>query len=394
MAKLNFITSVLTKSFIILLSSSFLNVYATTHAAKKANMQDSIKIGAIFNLTGPLSALDNYALQGAKLAVAEINSAGGIYGKKLELEIHDGKTNPYIIAEEAKKLANKNDIAEVIIGLTDTDMAIAAIPPIAHANKLFITPGATSPKLSALAPKHVLLACFSDNNQATAGAAFTGKVLNAKKVYIITQKDSEYAVLLTQYFKNSFLHLNGKILGTAYITNETTSISDITKTIPAKPDAFYLAAGPEITPMVVNQLRKAGFNQPIVGGDAFDNKDLFALKNSILSNIYFTTHAFITKNNPDLQVQQFIKSYEKTYKKVPDTSFSGLGYDTVKLLAEAIKQSASTSADKIRTALLHIHDFDGVTGKISYVNDNPIPIKTVSIVQIQNGKRSLVREWP
>lgn len=358
--------------------------------AKTTQENNFISIGAIFNLTGNLSSIDLASKQGAELAIKEINDEGGVLGKKLELKIFDGQSNQKNIAKYAKELASSKAIANIIIGINDTDMAIAAIPEIAAKQKLFITTGATSPKLSALAPESVLFACFVDSDQAAAGAEFVFEKLNLKNVIIISQKNMEYAQLLSSYFQESYAHLGGKVLAIIPFDSEKINLDSL-KNLQTQPDLFFVACDPISAPLVINKIRDLGFKQPILGGDSFDSNRLIT-KGAILNDIYFTAHAFIAENNPDAKVAQFIKKFRKAFHKTPDSSFAALGYDTVKLLATAINNAKTIDTDKVRTALLNIKNYDGITGTFTYSDNNPIPLKTVSIIQIQNNKKSLVEE--
>lgn len=347
-----------------------------------------IEIGAIYNLTGEQSALDIPSLEGAKLAVTEINAAGGVLGRPLKLVAIDGKTQPAVITAEVKELtADKNIVA--FMGLSDTDMAMAAIPAIAAVKKIFITSGATSPKLPAAAPGYVFLACFSDDQQATAAAEFAYEKLKVKTAYVLTEKDMEYAQLLARYFQQTFTKMGGKIIASDTFTHHAPDIKEQLnkiKSLAIKPDIIYLAAGPN-APLIIKQIRAAGFTQPILGGDGFDSDEMLNLPANVSNGVYYTTHTLFANNKGDAQVQQFITNYQTTYHHLPENGFAGLGYDTVKLLAKAIQTANSTDTDKIRQALLQIKFFDVVTGMMSYVNNNPIPMKTVLIVQMQNGQR-------
>ena len=119
---------------------------ASGSLSRPAAAQDTIKIGAPFNVTGALSSVDAPALNGAKVKVKEINDAGGVLGKKLELVIYDTKTDPTVIAATASQLINQDKVP-VALGFTDSDSALALGPIFQTAGVAFVTPGATSPKL-------------------------------------------------------------------------------------------------------------------------------------------------------------------------------------------------------------------------------------------------------
>lgn len=353
-----------------------------------------ITIGAIYNLNGRQSTLDTYSADGAKLAVKEINADGGVLGKSVQLIIDDGKTDPNTITKIAENFG-ENQAMVAVIGLSDTDMAVAAIPALAAHKKIFITSGATSPELPAMAPGWVFLACFGDNEQAQRAAEFSYHALHGKTALLVTQQDSRYAQLLTQYFQQRYVQLGGKISKQVTFIAKDADISSQLNAIQQNqinPDIIYVAAGPVMSVKIIKQLRQSGFRQPIIGGDSLDSDQLAKQPPQQLGDIYFTTHAFIAKNNPDPRIQKFIAAYQREYHRMPDSSFSGLGYDTVYLLVQAIRDAQSTDPVKIRAALLKIHHFQGVTGVIDY--SDYIPNKSITIIHFHDGQRSLVMFQP
>ena len=136
----------------------------------------TIKIGAPFNVTGALSSLDAPALNGAKLKAKEINDAGGINGKQIELVVYDTKTDPTVIASTASQLVNQDRCRSR--WASPIPIRCSALGPIfQQAGIPFVTPGATSPKLPDQIGDMIFLACFGDNVQAAAGADFVTKKL-------------------------------------------------------------------------------------------------------------------------------------------------------------------------------------------------------------------------
>src|SRR6266498_3406199 len=101
-----------------------LAVAAGVLASAGASAQDTIKIGAPFNVTGGLSSLDAPALNGAKLKAKEINDSGGVLGKQIELVVYDTKTDPTVIASVASQLINQDQV-HVALGFTDSDSVLA-----------------------------------------------------------------------------------------------------------------------------------------------------------------------------------------------------------------------------------------------------------------------------
>ena len=134
----------------------------------------TITIGGGFALTGDESALDLPAANGAKLAVKEINAAGGVLGKQINFIVHDSQYKMDVTAQTAKQFVEQDKVP-LMIGYTDTDSVLASGPTFQTAKIPFITVGATSPKIPTQVGDMMFLACFGDNVQAAAGAEFSFK---------------------------------------------------------------------------------------------------------------------------------------------------------------------------------------------------------------------------
>src|SRR5258705_6521330 len=143
-------------------------------AAGGGGAQESIKIGGGFALTGAESSLDLPAANGAKLAVKEINAAGGGLGRQIDFIVHDTKYDMSVTAHVAKQFVEQDKVVAVI-GFTDTDSVLAAGPTIQAAGLPFITAGATSPKIPSQVGNMMFLACCGDNVQGAAAPEVAAK---------------------------------------------------------------------------------------------------------------------------------------------------------------------------------------------------------------------------
>ena len=358
-----------------------------------AAAEDTIKIGASFSVTGGQSSIDSPALNGAKLKAEEINAAGGVLGKKIELVIYDTKTDPTVIASSASQLINQDKVVAGV-GLDDSDAVLALGPIFQAAGVPFVTPGATSPKLPDQVGSTMFLACFGDNVQAAAGAEFVLNTLNGKSVYLLRDNATEYTTLLAKFFQEAYEHAGGKIvLADDYKHGDTSFTAQITKlkALAEKPDVLYVAAQPDDIGVVVKQIRQAGLEQPIVGGDGYDTPLLLSVGGKAANNVYFTTHAFMAENSTE-GIVKFYNAYKAAYNTVPENAFAALGYDTVGLVADAIGRAGVADPAKIRDALAATQGYKGITGSISYGPDSRVPNKTVSIIGVKDEKLYLAGE--
>ena len=362
-------------------------------AGSAGALADSIKIGAPFNVTGALSSLDAPALNGAKLKAKEINDAGGIDGKQIELVVYDTKTDPTVIASVASQLLN-SDKVPVAMGFTDSDSALALGPIFQQAGVPFVTPGATSPKLPDQVGTDMFLACFGDNVQAASGAEFVLGKLNGKKVYLLRDNAAEYTTLLAKYFDEAFTKGGGAIIARDdYKSGDKSFTAQITKlkALSDKPDVLYVAAMPDDIGLVVKQMRQAGVTQPIVGGDGYDTPLLIQVGGAASNDVYYSTHAYMATDSTDA-IKKFYTDYKAAYGTDPENAFAALGYDTVGLIADAIKRAGSDDPAKIRDALAATKDYPGITGSITYPADSRVPQKTVTMIGVKDQKLTLAAE--
>lgn len=158
------------------------------------------------------------------------------------------------------------------------------------------------------------------------------------------------------------------------------------------PDAVFISAIPGEAGLTVKQIREAGINIPIVSGDGFDTQLVSTVPGPDLANdVWFSTHTYLADERPE--VGQFIDDYTAEYGHAPENSFAPLGYDAVKLLANAITRAESAEPAAIRDALQATRDFPAVTGTISYTRDSMVPPKPISIISVQGGAFSVESIW-
>lgn len=356
--------------------------------ATKVNHTDPIIIGAVYNLNGSQSALDIPSANAAKLAVLRANQNGGVLGRNVELVIMDGDTDPDIVSSVTSELITSYPSVSAIQGLSDTDMVLAAAPIAADSEIMFITSGATSPKLPEQIPEYLFLACFGDNVQAAAAAEWAYNDMSLKTASILYNSTETYTDLLQGYFSVRYGELDGLIVSTQGFTSETLDSIDLNL---EDSDMVFLSAEPQDVINGINLLRNAGFEGPIIGGDGFDSDELWE-NNPPISDVYFTTHAYLGSNVTDPDVQEFIDAYKDAYNQTQPNAFSALGYDTVNLILEAIKEAESSESSHVRDALSNITGFKGITGTFNYSSDSRIPRKSVTIISIYNGTKSLEKQ--
>jgi len=345
-------------------------------------------LGALYNLSGSQSGLDIPSSRGARLAAEQANRNGGVLGRSVDLIVVDGETTPNVISAQTAALISAHPTVSALLGLSDTDMVLAAAPIAAKRSRLFVTSGATSPRLPAVVPRFLFLACFGDNVQAAAGAEWAYQDRGARTTIVLFNAAMSYTQLLHGYFERRFQQLGGAVVLTRGYAPR--ALAAAIESLPPA-DLIYLAAGPDDAVALSYLLRRSGVTTPILGGDAFDSAGLWE-KHPEIGDVYFTTHAYLGPDNPDPAVAAFRAAYAEAYPGETADAFAALGYDTVNLILAAVVQAGRSGPDKVLAALPHV-TLDGVTGTISYPDGSAIPKKSVTIVAIDGGRTRFVRSF-
>ena len=353
-----------------------------------------IRIGAVYNLMGSQAPLDVPSLDGAFLAVDRINARGGLFGRRVELVVRNGDSNPAVVAKVTHELIK--DGVSAIIGLSDTDQVRAAAPVAAGAGIPFVTSGATSPQLPEDVPRWLFLTSFGDNAQAAAAAEYGVRRLKARSVALLYNGDLEYSRLLARYFEQSWRAGGGTVaVSEAFHTNESAERmvqrlrshgdgdgdSDDPRGAP-RYQMVYVACGPDEAGAILQDLRDDGIMQPVMGGDSFDSAALTSIAASTGGNVYYTTHAFLGAGHVTVPVRRFRDLFRAAYGRGPDSAFAALGYDAVDMVAAAIARAKSPDPAKVRAALQATRGLRGVTGVTTFEHDGQVPRKPVTIVEV------------
>ncbi|MBF0566891.1 MAG: ABC transporter substrate-binding protein, partial [Nitrospirae bacterium] len=314
-------------------------------ATRQPLKAESVKVAALYNLTGGMSSIDAPGLNGVKLAASLINFRGGVRlrGKnsvKVEIIAYDTKSDMLNANKIASEAVSLQPVAGV--GFGDTTFVIIAAPAFQMAGIPFVTSGATLTALPRIVGNRIFMAAYGDDSQAKAMAAFAVKTFKptdgAANVAILADTTMAFTRELSEYFKSFFTSMGGKIvLEDQFVSGDTDFSSQVSK-LKAKspaPDAIFVSSAPEDAPLLVKQIRAAGVGIPILSGDGFDCNIAEAIKDDkIATNIYFTTHDYMGDNRPE--VLDFIVAYEKEYGRKPENAFAALGFDAMNMIADAI----------------------------------------------------------
>lgn len=353
-----------------------------------ASNANTIKIGVNYELSGGVATYGQSSVQGIELAVEQINKAGGINGKQIELVKYDNKSEPSEATTLATKLMTRDKVLTVLGPATSG--SFKAEIPVAIKNKIPVISGsATADDVTVDAngvKEYAFRICFNDSYQGTAMANFAFSKLSKKKAVIIKDSSSDYGKGLAENFKKTFTAAGGTIVAEeAYVANDTDFSAILTKIKGQDFDVIFIPGYYNEAGLIIKQARGLGIDVPVLGADGFDSPTLLELAGaSALNNVYFSNHYSSLDKDP--LVVQFIADFKAKYNKEPD-AFNALGYDLAKFAVDGIKRSEKLDGESIKTALAATKDFQGVTGAFS-VDENHNPVKAIVVIGLKDGVQS------
>ena len=308
---------------------------------------DTIKIGVIQPLTGPLAFNGNNNVNGAKLAVAEINARGGVLGKKIELVVEDGQCKPADSVNAAEKLIVRDKVPAIMGAFCSG--ATAAVMPVAERYKVPLVTGVSSnPKLT-----EVLHPWFFRNaeTELMTAQAFAGILYNEKgmkKIYYLAVND-DWGRGTVAAFSETFKKLGATNVGVEYINRAANDYyTPLTKIRAKNPDVMVVVAETQAGSIIVKQAKELGLKTRIFGVGAWATPTFMNLAgdagNGLLAGVVYASTMKSDRN------KAFVARFKKVYNELPG-KYSAAGYNTINIIAQAIERAGAAEPAKIRDAL-------------------------------------------
>jgi len=348
---------------------------------------DKVRIGVFMSMTGDTANFGISSTNGIKMAADEVNAAGGINGKQIELLVQDDRSD----ASEAATIVTKfvtQDQVHAILGEVASSRSIAAAPIAQNAKVPMLTPSSTNPEVTKKG-NFIFRSCFIDPVQGAAIAQFGAKSLNAKRGALMVDRKNDYSTGLQKVINEVFTRLGGQIVVTqSYQAGDQDFNAQITSIKGANPDIIFLPGYYGDVGLFAKQARDKGITVPIVGGDGWDSPSLYQIGGAALNGCYFSNH--YSPDDADPNVQKFVNDYKARYGTVPD-ALAATAYDAARIMFDAIKRANSLDGTAIREALAATKEFPGVTGKVTF-NENRDAVKPIVMIKIQEGGKFVVAE--
>jgi branched-chain amino acid transport system substrate-binding protein len=365
--------------------------WSTSHAA------DAVKIGASYPTSGGVAEAASYPVEGIKMAVEEINGKGGIpiEGKnlKIDLVLYDSKCDPTTGVAAVEKMINRDQVV-AITGDYCSSVTLAQKEVSGRAKVVQDTPIAVHPKVTEPGYPYMFRTCNTIDMYAYPFVEFIATQLkNVKSVAILAVTD-DYGRGAVQIYTELFNKNGIKLPAVEYFKHgDTDFYTQITKLLAAQPDAVYIVTNEDSQNIgTLKQLKELGFKGLIFGCSTYNTDNMIKVGGEkLLEGLYTEGPVFeLVKDKPE--VKEWLERYAKKFNR-PGNSFSLLGYQSIQLLADAIKRANTlTDREKIRQAMVKTNLRDvmlGFQGEPNF-DENGQVYPYMGVVQYRNGKRVAV----
>ncbi len=351
-----------------------------------ARAQDTIRVGEVASLTGKEAAFGQSSHKGTLLAVEEINAAGGVLNKKIELITEDNQSKTGESVTAAKKLVSRNKVV-ALLGEVASSRSLEMAPVAQSAKIPMISPSSTNPKVTEIG-NYVFRVCFIDPFQGTALAKFARERLQSKRVAVLTSVSSAYSVGLAKYFKERYTQDGGTIvIEQKFSEGDKDFKAQLTAIKAAEVDAIFVPGYYTEAALVTKQARDLGLSIPLFGGDGWEAPQLIEIGGKAVEGIYYSTH--YSPENTATAVREFVKNYQQRWNGETPDAMAALGYDSAYVLADALRRAGTTQSAKVRDALAATKDFVGITGKTT-IDPQRNASKAAVIVTVKDGQFKFV----
>jgi branched-chain amino acid transport system substrate-binding protein len=349
--------------------------------------QETIKIGEFASLTGKEAVFGQNAHKGTLLAIEEVNAAGGVLGRQLELITEDNQSKAGESATVVKKLISRDKVVAVL-GEIVSGRTLEAAPIAQQAKIPLISPGATNVAVTAKG-NYIFRVCFIDDFQGTVMAKFAKDSLKLKQVAILSSVSSAQAVGLARYFKERFTADGGTILAEQrYGEGDKDFRAQLTAIKSAGADGVFVPGYYAEAALICKQARELGLTVPMFGVDGWESPELIQIGGAAVEGTYFSTHYSV--DNQSSAVVSFNDRFKKRWG-IDSNALSALGYDSAMVLVDALKRAGTTDGPKLRDALAAARDFAGATGRITF-DAQRNPTKSAVVLTVENGRYAFVQD--
>jgi branched-chain amino acid transport system substrate-binding protein len=347
-----------------------------------------IKIGHVGPLTGGIAHLGKDNENGARLAVEEINAAGGLKvgdkTYKFELVAEDDKADPKEGTLAAQKIVDSGAVA--IVGHLNSGTTIPASKIYADANVTQISPSATNPKYTEQGFKTAFRVVANDNQQGAVLANYAAETLKAKTIAIIDDRTA-YGQGLADVVEKVAKEKGLKVVGREFTNDKATDFNAIlTKIRGAKPDVVMYGGMDATAGPMAKQMKQLGIKSTFLAGDGVCSPEFIKLAGDAAGILHCSMAGEAVEKMA--KGADFVAKYKAKFNQDVQI-YSPYAYDAVYVVADAIKRAGKADRASI-TAAMPAANYEGVTGTIAFDEKGDIKGGAISMFKVNDGKMEYV----
>ncbi len=320
---------------------------------------ETIPFGVIFAKTGDAAPVARMAFESARFAADEINRKGGVRARRIELMEYDNGSTA-LGARRAAESAVEAGV-RAVVGSAWSSHSIAMAPILESAGIPMVSPASTNPPLTRDRP-HVFRICYTDQLQGEAMARFALTTLDAKTAAVLTNANNQYSVDLARFFIDRFEREERVVAEADYLQSTNDFRPLLTEIQQVSPDVVFIPGYPRDAAFIIRQARTMGIGSIFIGGDGWDDL-MYDYAGDAIVGSYFSGHWH--PDLPDPASRSFVRRYAPDHA-LYRSGLVALTYDTVHLLADAVRRAGAASPGAIREALAGTRDFVGITGPVAF----------------------------
>jgi len=372
---------------------SMLAGLALGFVAGGAAAQDTIKIGVTQPLTGAFAASGNYVAQGAKIAEEELNKAGGVLGKKLQLIIEDNKSNPTEAVATAEKLIN-SDKVPVLMGAWSSTLTLAVMPKLEEYKVPMLVETSSSGKITTSGNPYVFRISPTSEMEAKAFAPLFKSMGIKKADFLATNND--FGLGASKEF-SAAARQNGVEVGAMETMDPkgTDFSAQLAKIKASGGDTLFVTTAVEQITLILKQAKDQQLPQKIITTGGSNSPDQLIAQAGEAANgsyhlVFFTPWFPEAVKNPEV-AKTFVALWNEKKHNVGGLTEGFRGWDGLHVIAEAIKAAGKAEPEAISKALWDVK-VKGINGDIGFIKQGPAGkesaqnVPSVYLVKIDAGK--------
>lgn len=347
-----------------------------------AMAEETVKMGMLVPLTGPAAADGASALASVQIALDQVNEAGGVLGKQVELIYYDDRADTKDAVALAYKLIEQDKIVAFVAG--SYSLPTRSVAPIFQEEEI--------PLVSAYAihPDVTRAGDFCFRNgflgfvEGKAAGYATHKLLGAKRVALLTSDNDFGTTLVTGFkmYKDKYADDMEIVSEQTYPMSETDYKPYLSKIKEIDPDVvfasgYYFQTGP-----MLRQARELGIESKIIGEEGADSPKLVEIAGETAEGFHIVTN--FDRDDPRPVVQNYLKEYRERVKIEPDM-VGASAYDAFMIIIQAMEAAGTTESGAVRDAIASMKGYDGLTGVMDGFDEIGEVVKPVQVQIVKDG---------